>query len=288
MVDVTHQDGGNKRNADGSINKSFTDVNMSGQNIIVSSVNPTLMTTNQKNINHLQQQQPQQQQHFNVVHHQNNLQTKQQPQQFSLVHHQNLQKPILINASSGSGSVLQQQTNAGSNKIILTPASQSISGNVYVGTHGKLVIPSNNNNQSIVLDSSKVTTSNTIQQQKNQTAAHQQRVKIDNKVNMLIDSSESKNIIYAKYNKNSNKLIHTVANLIPVHATAKNCNIQQITKQISSNPSIINVNNRRTQQQLRQQQQINTGSTITTANFLNTATTSKIQQPNNGNDNNPR
>ncbi|CAO1337998.1 unnamed protein product [Diamesa serratosioi] len=104
----------------------------------------------------------------------NNLQSKQQPQQFSLVHHQNLQKPILINASSGSGSVLQQQTNAGSNKIILTPASQSISGNVYVGTHGKLVIPSNNNNQSIVLDSSKVTTSNNMQQQKNQTA-HQQR-----------------------------------------------------------------------------------------------------------------
>lgn len=287
MVDVTHQDG-NKRNADGSINKTFTDVNMSGhnQNIIVSSVNPTLMSTNQKNINHLQQQPLQQQhQHFNVVHHQNNLQTKQQPQQFSLVHHQNLQKPILINASSGSGSVLQQ-TNAGSNKIILTPASQSISGNVYVGTHGKLVIPSNNNNQSIVLDSSKVTSSNNMQQQKNQTA-HQQRVKIDNKVNMLIDSSESKNIIY-KLNKNSNKLIHTVANLIPVHATAKNCNIQQITKQISSNPTIINASNRRTQQQLRQQQQINIGSTITTSNFLNTATTSKIQQPNNGNDSNPR
>lgn len=287
MVDVTHQDG-NKRNADGLINKSFNDVNMSGQNIIVSSVNPTLITSNQKNVNHLQQQQqPQQHQHFNVVHHQNSLQTKQQPQQFSLVHHQNLQKPILINASSGSGSVLQQQTNAGSNKIILTPASQSISGNVYVGTHGKLVIPSNNNNQSIVIDSSKVTSSNNMQQQKNQTT-HQQRVKIDNKVNMLLDSSESKNIIYAKYNKNSNKLIHTVANLIPVHATTKNCNIQQITKQISSNPSIINANNRRTQQQLRQQQQINTGSTITTANFLNTATTSKIQQPNNGNDNNPR
>lgn len=224
-----------KRKAIGALNdsnlikKSYSELAISPQNILVSSLNSNL---NSNNIG-------------------------QQSQQFSLVH----QKPIILGASTSTGTgTFMQSTTGGTttNKIIVAPASQLSGniGNIYMSTHGKLVIPSSNQ-QSIILDkmitTNQTSTPSQAQQQKiQQSPSNQQRVKMENKMNMLIESSGEKNIIYAKYNKN-NKIFQ---NVIPVAtANKQNSNSPQSTaKQISQIVS--------TQQQQQQQpQSINVVST---------------------------
>lgn len=258
------------------IKKNYSDLTIGQQNILVSSLNSNLSA--------------------------NNITQSSNTQQFSLVH----QKPIILGASTSTGAGTFMQSSAGNatNKIIVTPASQ-LSGNIYMSTHGKLVIPSSNP-QSIILDNAKMITTNqaTTQQQEQQKlqSPNQQRVKMENKMNMLIESTGEKNIIYAKYNKN--KIIQT--NIIPMQAAAganKN-NVQAqnqqtvvTTKQIATSQAqqqSINVisNNKSlqriqaapftTQQQTTQvlRPQFGTSS----VNFQNASTPSKIiqQQSNNG------
>lgn len=267
MLDLTQ--GQDKRKSIGTIGdnnvikKTYADLGLGSQNIIVSSVNSNILSANSNN------------QAFNLVHAQNSL-----------------QKPIILSTSSAgsAGSLLQssQTSNAG-NKIIVSPAPQ-ISGNVYVSTHGKLVIPSSNSSQSIILDSGKmISTNNQLQtQQKLQSS----RVKMENKMNMLLENSGEKSIFYAKYNKN--KLLQTVANIIPMQTTVNKTGGQsqnQIIKQmppISSSPqqqqSIGIISNNKTIQRLQQQPMLRPQYGSTSVNFQNSPTSSKIiQQPNNGN-----
>jgi hypothetical protein len=274
MLDLTQ--GQDKRKTIGdnnAIKKTYADLGLGNQNILLSSVNSNILSANP-----------------------NNLQQPNQTQQYSLVHQSSLQKPIILSTSTSGGTgtlIHSSQTSNAGNKIIVTPASQ-IAGNVYVSTHGKLVIPSSNNSQSIILDSSKMMSSNNqLQSQPKLQTSHQQRVKMENKVNMLLENSGDKNIIYAKYNKNS-KLLQTVANIIPMQTTPNKSGIQtqnQIIKQmqpITSSPqqqSIGIISNTKTLQRIHQQQPIlrqQFGST--SVNFQNSPTSSKIiQQPNNGN-----
>lgn len=265
MLDLTQ--GQDKRKTIGDnnvIKKTYADLGLGSQNIIV---NSNLLSAN--SISNLPQQQ--------------------QTQQFSLVHQNALQKPIILSTSTagGAGTLLQssQTSNAG-NKIIVTPAPQ-ISGNVYVSTHGKLVIPSSNS-QSIILDSKMISTSNQLQsnQQKLQ-STHQQRSKMENNLNMLRENSGGeKNIIYAKYTNNKNKLLQTVANIVPMQANKSGSIVQNQVKPISSSPQqqvgIKTIQRIQQQQILRPQY----GTSPSTVNFQNspTSTSSKIiQQPNNGN-----
>lgn len=193
------------------IKKSYSDLTIGPQNILVSSLNSNLSNSN-------------------------NMNQQSNTQQFSLVH----QKPIILGAStSGSGTAFMQSSSGNpTNKIIVTPSQ--LSGNIYMSTHGKLVIPSSNP-QSIILDNAKMIATNKTtsqpqvqqgQQQKLQ-SPNQQRVKMENKMNMLIESTGEKNIIYAKYNKN--KIYQT--NIIPVQAGANKNSTQSpnqlTTKQIS-------------------------------------------------------
>jgi hypothetical protein len=277
MLDLSQTQ--DKRKAIGALNesnlikKSYSDLGISPQNILVSSLNSNL---NSNNIG-------------------------QQSQQFSLVH----QKPIILGAStSGSGGTFMQSTAGGNttNKIIVTPASQ-LSGNIYMSTHGKLVIPSSNQ-QSIILDNAKMITTSTSQPQAQHTTqqklqpsptTNQQRVKMENKMNMLIESTGEKNIIIAKYNKN-NKIFQ---NVIPVAAANKNSTQSPTTKQISqitsSQPqqqSISVVSSKpiqripgsfatvQQQPQAQQQQQILRSQQFgaTSVNFQNSPTTKIIQQ----------
>lgn len=259
MLDLTQ--GQDKRKVDNNvIKKTYADLGLGSQNILVSSVNSSLLTTNT-----------------------NNLSQQQQTQQFSLVHQNALQKPIILSTSTagGAGTLLQtSQTNNTGNKIIVTPAPQ-IAGNVYV-------IPSSNNSQSIILDSGKmITTNNQLQNQQKIQPTHQQRVKMENKMNLMLENSD-KNIIYAKYNKN--KLLQTVANIIPMQTANKSGGVQtqnQVVKPISSpqQQSIGIISNSKTIQRIQQQQQILRPQYGTTSvNFQNSPTSSKIiQQPNNGN-----
>ncbi|KAG5678277.1 hypothetical protein PVAND_007966 [Polypedilum vanderplanki] len=172
------------------IKKNYSDLTIGQQNILVSSLNSNLSA--------------------------NNITQSSNTQQFSLVH----QKPIILGASTSTGAGTFMQSSAGNttNKIIVTPASQ-LSGNIYMSTHGKLVIPSSNP-QSIILDNAKMITTNQAttqpQEQQKLQSPNQQRVKMENKMNMLIESTGEKNIIYAKYNKN--KIIQT--NIIPMQAAA--------------------------------------------------------------------
>lgn len=265
MLDLTQDK--RKAMADNNvIKKTYADLALGSQNILVSAVNSNLLTTNSNNIS----QQP-------------------QAQQFSLVHPNTLQKPIIISTSSagGAGTLIQssQATNTG-NKIIVSPSPQ-ISGNVYVSTHGaKLVIPSSNNSQSIILDPSKMIPTNNLQ------TTHQQRIKMENKMNMLRDSSVSsveKNIIY-KYTSKNNKLMQSVASIIPMQATGNKSGIQtqtQVVKPIASSPqqSIGIISNNKAIQRIQQQQQILRPQYGTSSvNFQSSPTSSKIiQQPNNGN-----
>lgn len=258
MLDLTQ--GQDKRKVDNNaIKKTYADLGISPQNILVSSVNSNLLTTNT-----------------------NNLSQQSQTQQFSLVHQNALQKPIILSTSTagGAGTLLQTtQTNNAGNKIIVTPAPQ-IAGNVYV-------IPSSNNSQSIILDSGKmITTNNQLQNQQKIQPSHQHRVKMENKMNLMLENSD-KNIIYAKYNKN--KLLQTVANIIPMQAANKS-GVQtqnQVVRPITSSPqqSIGIISNSKTIQRIQQQQQILRPQYGTTSvNFQNSPTSSKIiQQPNNGN-----
>lgn len=255
------------------IKKTYSDLTIGQQNILVSSLNSSLQAVNS-----------------------NNIGQQSNTQQFSLVH----QKPIILGASTstGGGTFMQQSSTGNStNKIIVNPVSQ-LSGNIYMSTSGKLVIPSSNP-QSILLDNAKMiqaTSQPQTQQQQQQQklqSPNQQRVKMENKMNMLIESTGEKNIIYAKYNKN--KIFQT--NIIPVQAasTANKNNIQSqanqqtAAKQISSiattqaHKSLQRIQTApfTTQQtQVLRTQQFGTSS----VNFQNASTpTSKIiQQSNNG------
>lgn len=272
MLDLTQ--GQDKRKQIGTISdghlikKSYTDLGMGSQNILVSSVNSNLLTTNA-----------------------NNLSQNSQTQQFSLVHQNSLQKPIILSTSTagGAGTLLQSTQASGGNKIIVTPAQQ-LAGSVYVSTHGKLVIPSSNNSQSIILDKM-ISTNNQLQTQKSQ-SSHQQRVKMENKMNMIIENSGEKNIIYAKYNKN--KLLQTVANIVPMQQSSANkSGVQtqnQVIKQISpmttspQQQSVGIISNNKTIQRIQQQQILRPqqyGSS--SVNFQNSPTSSKT---NNGSNNN--
>lgn len=269
MLDLTQDK--RKAMADNNvIKKTYADLGLGPQNILVSAVNSNLLTTNSNNIS----QQP-------------------QPQQFSLVHPNTLQKPIIISTSSagGAGTLIQssQASNTG-NKIIVSPASQ-ISGNVYVSTHGaKLVIPSSNNSQSIILDPTKMIPTNNLQAQQKIQTTHQQRIKMENKMNMLLDSSVEKNNIIYKYTSKNNKLMQSVANIMPMQATGNKSGIQtqtQVVKPITSSPqqSIGIISNNKTIQRIQQQQQLHRPQYGTSSvNFQSSPTSSKIiQQPNNGN-----
>jgi hypothetical protein len=183
---------------DSNLIKKSSDLGIINQNILVSSLNSNL---NSNNIG-------------------------QQSQQFSLMH----QKPIILGASTstGTGTFMQSSTGGNStNKIIVTPA--------YMST--KLALIPSSNQQSIILDNAKMITTNQAvtqphtQQQKlqqQQTSTNQRSVKMDNKMNMLIESTGEKNIIYAKYSKNK-----IFPNVIPVAAANKNSQQSPSTKQIS-------------------------------------------------------
>lgn len=132
-----------------------------------------------------------------------------------------------------------------------------------------------------------ITTNNQIQ---NQQKLQSSRVKMENKMNMLLENSGEKNIFYAKYNKN--KLLQTVANIIPMQTTANKSGVQlqnQVVKQIppiSSSPqqqSIGTISTTKTIQRI-QQPMLRPQYGSTSINFQNSPTSSKIiQQPNNGN-----
>lgn len=257
MLDLTQ--GQDKRKAIGDnnvIKKTYADLGIGSQNILV---NSNLLSTN--SISSLPQQQ--------------------QTQQYSLVQSA-LQKPIILSTSTagGAGTLLQssQASNAG-NKIIVSPAPQ-IAGNVYVSTHGKLVIPSSNS-QSIILDSKMISSNNQLQsnQQKLQ-STHQQRSKMENNFNMLRENSGGeKNIIFAKYNKN--KLVQTVANIVPMQANKSGSVVQNQAKPISS-PQQVGI---KTIQRIQQQQILRPqyGTSQSTVNSPTSTSSKIIQQPNNGN-----
>lgn len=264
MLDLTQGQDKRKTIGDNNVIKKTYDLGLGSQNILV---NSNLLSANSIG-NHPQQQ---------------------QTQQFSLVQQNALQKPIILSTSTagGAGTLLQssQASNAG-NKIIVTPAPQ-ISGNVYVSTQGKIVIPSSNS-QSIILDSKMISTNNQLQanQQKLQTT-HQQRSKMENNINLLRENSGGeKNIIFAKYTNSNNKnKIQTVANIVPMQANKSGSVVQNQVKPISSPQQQVCV---KTIQRMQQQQILRPqyGTSPSTVNFQNspTSTSSKIiQQPNNGN-----
>jgi hypothetical protein len=266
MLDLTQ--GQDKRKIIGDnniIKKTYADLGLGSQNILV---NSNLLSANSLS----------------------NLPQQQQTQQFSLVHQNSLQKPIILSTSTaagGAGTLLQtsQASNAG-NKIIVTPNPQ-ISGNVYVSTHGKLVIPSSNS-QSIILDSKMISTNNQLQSNQHKLqSSHQQRSKMENNLNTLRENSGGeKNIIYAKYtnssSNNKNKLLQTVA----MQGNKSGSAVQNQVKPISSSPQQqVGI---KTIQRLQQQQILRPqySTSPTTVNFQNspTSTSSKIfHQPNNGN-----
>lgn len=281
MLDLSQD----KRKSIGALNdgnlikKSYSDLTLGPQNILVSSLNSNLSNSN-------------------------NLNQQSNTQQFSLVH----QKPIILGASTSSSGTAFMQSSSGNatNKIIVTPSQ--LSGNIYMSTHGKLVIPSSTP-QSIILDNAKMIATNQAtsqpqvqqqqqqqSQQKIQQTPNQQRVKMENKMNMLIESTGEKNIIYAKYNKNK-----IYQNIIPVQATGANKNSAQsqnqiTTKQISSitttqpqQQSISVISNNKSLQRIQtapftQQTQVMRPQIGTSSvNFQNASSTSKIiQQSNNG------
>lgn len=131
-----------------------------------------------------------------------------------------------------------------------------------------------------------ITTNNQVQNQQKIQTLHQQRVKMENKMNMMLENSGEKNIIY-KYNKN--KLLQTV---IPMQTTGNKSGVQssnQTVKQIpsvttSSQQSIGIISNNKTIQRIQQQQILRPQYGTTSLNFQSSPTSSKIiQQPNNGN-----
>lgn len=246
------------------IKKTYGDLGLGSQNILVSSVNPSMLTNNS-----------------------NNLSQQSQPPQFSIVHQNSKQILLSTSSAGGAGTLLQSSNTTTGNKIIVTPAPQ-IAGNVYVSSQGKLVIPSSNNSQSIILDGGKViTTNNQVQGQQKIPTSQQHRVKMENKMNMLLENSGEKNIIY-KYNKN--KILQTVAGIIPMQANKSGVQTaNQVVKQISpitssSQQSIGIISNSKTIQRIQQQQILRPQYGTTPVNFQSSPTSSKIiQQPNNGN-----
>lgn len=264
MLDLTQSQDKRKTIGDNNvIKKTYADLGLGSQNILV---NSNLLSSSSMG----------------------NLSQQQQTQQFSLVHQNSLQKPIILSTTSsggGAGTLLQssQGSNAG-NKIIVTPSPQ-IAGNVYVSTHGKLVIPSSNS-QSIILDSKMISSNNQLQsnQQKLQTT-HQQRSKIENNFNMLRENSGAeKNVIYAKYTHSNNKnKSQIVTNIVPMQANKSGSIVQNQVKPISSSTQQVGI---KTIQRIQQQQTLRPQYGPSTVSFQNstTSTSSKIiQQPNNGN-----
>lgn len=252
MLDLTQQDK-RKGTVDGVLKKGYSDLTLGAQGqILVSSVNPNILTTNS-----------------------NNSLSSQGQSQFSLVQN-TLQKPIILSASSASSAGTILQTNSGTNtgKKIIVPTG-----------YGNIVIPSSNSG--IILDS-KIITNNQIQAQQ-KILTPQQRSKIENNlntkiennvVNLLKESAGDNNIIIAKGN-NKSKIIQT-ANFISVQSS-KNSGINvspqnSAVKQIT--PSSM-ISNNKTIQRVQQSQ---FGSS--SISFQNTPTSSSkmiIQQPNNGN-----
>lgn len=252
MLDLTQDK--RKGAVDGVIKKNYSDLGLSTQNILVSSVNPNILTSNSSN----------------------SITQQGQGQQFSLVQN-TLQKPIILSASgaSSAGTILSQTTTgANTTKKIIVGATGTLS------SYGNIVIPSSNS--SIILDGGKIisTTNNQLQTQQ-KILTPQQRSKIENNVNLLKESAGDNNIIIAKGN-NKSKIIQT-ANFISMQST-KNSGINvspqnTAVKQITSS-SIIS--NNKTIQRVQQSQ---FGSS--SLNYQNTPTSSSskmiIQQPNNGN-----
>ena len=263
MLDLTQSQDKRKTIGDNNvIKKTYADLGLGSQNILV---NSNLLSSSSMG----------------------NLPQQQQTQQFSLVHQNSLQKPIILSTSSSGGgatTLLQSsQSNAG-NKIIVTP-SPPIAGNVYVSTHGKLVIPSSNS-QSIILDSKMISSNNQLQsnQQKLQTT-HQQRSKIENNFNMLRENSGAeKNVIYAKYTHSNNKnKSQIVTNIVPMQANKSGSIVQNQVKPISSSTQQVGI---KTIQRIQQQQTLRPQYGPSTVSFQNSTTSTStkiIQQPNNGN-----
>lgn len=205
MLDLTQQDK-RKGTVDGVLKTNYSDLGLGIQGqILVSSVNPNMLTSNSGN----------------------SITSQGQGQQFSLVQN-TLQKPIILSASSASsaGTILQSTPGSTAKKIIVAPTG-----------YGNIVIPSSNS--SIILDS-KIITNNQLQTQQ-KILTPQQRSKIENNVNLLKESVGDNNIINAKGN-NKSKMIQT-ANFISMsskNVSPQNSGVKQITPSsiISNNKTI--------------------------------------------------
>jgi hypothetical protein len=244
MLDLT-QDKRKQGAVDGVIKKNYTDLgSLTTQNILVSSVNPNILTSNSSN---------------------SITQQGQGPQQFSLVQN-TLQKPIILSATAASsaGTILQTTPGANTTKKIIVGATG----------YGNIVIPSSNS--SIILDGGKIiTTNNQLQTQQTKILTPQQRSKIENNVNLLKESGDN-NIIIAKGN-NKSKIIQT-ANFISMQSknvSPQNSAVKQITSSsiISNNKTIQRV----------QQSQFGSSSLNFQNTPTSSSSKMIIQQPNNGN-----
>lgn len=204
MLDLTQQDKRKGTVVDG-IKKNYPDLGQ-GQ-ILVSSVNPNLLTSNSGN----------------------SITSQGQGQQFNLVQN-TLQKPIILSASSASSAGTILQSTPGSNKkIIVAPG------------YGNIVIPSSNS--SIIIDGKMI--NNQLQTQQ-KILTPQQRSKIENNVNLLKESVNvgENSIINAKGN-NKSKIIQT-ANFISMSSKNAGINVtpqNSAVKQITSSSMITNSKN---------------------------------------------
>lgn len=242
MLDLT-QDKRKQGAVDGVIKKNYPDLGLTTQNILVSSVNPNILTSNSSN----------------------SITQQGQGQQFSLVQN-TLQKPIILSATAASsaGTILQTTPGANTTKKII------------VGTtgYGNIVIPSSNS--SIILDGGKIiTTNNQLQTQQTKILTPQQRSKIENNVNLLKESGDN-NIIIAKGN-NKSKIIQT-ANFM---MQSKNVSPQQNSAVKQITPSSI-ISNNKTIQRV-QQSQFGSSSLNYQNTPTSSSSKMIIQQPNNGN-----
>jgi hypothetical protein len=244
MLDLT-QDKRKQGAVDGVIKKNYPDLgSLTTQNILVSSVNPNILTSNSSN---------------------SITQQGQGPQQFSLVQN-TLQKPIILSATAASsaGTILQTTPGANTTKKIIVGATG----------YGNIVIPSSNS--SIILDGGKIiTTNNQLQTQQTKILTPQQRSKIENNVNLLKESGDN-NIIIAKGN-NKSKIIQA-ANFISMQSknvSPQNSAVKQITTSsiISNNKTIQRV----------QQSQFGSSSLNFQNTPTSSSSKMIIQQPNNGN-----
>lgn len=240
MLDLTQQDKRKGTVVDG-IKKNYPDLGQ-GQ-ILVSSVNPNLLTSNSGN----------------------SITSQGQSQQFNLVQN-TLQKPIILSASSASSAGTILQSTPGSNtakKIIVAPG------------YGNIVIPSSNS--SIIIDGKMI--NNQLQTQQ-KILTPQQRSKIENNVNLLKESvSVGENSIINAKGNNKSKIIQT-ANFISMSSKNAGINVtpqNSAVKQITSSSMITNSKN------IQRVQQSQFGSTSLSFQNTPTSSKMIIQQPNNGN-----